>query len=234
MKLLPIALLAALCPLPALAHDHFTSSRDARPPFSDATYYNGQYYSTACRDWDDDGDGVSNCHDHCPDTAQGVDVGYRGCPVPGALTLAPAHFAFNSARISPAAAVELNDAILALAEFPTLPVHVVGHTDSIGSEAYNQRLSERRAEAIRRYLSERGIASERLHAHGQGEGQPVADNTTAEGRAQNRRGEFVFDGNSANHHHDGQPCGCQHPPHAAAEQPDNPEKPLYPVESFIL
>jgi OOP family OmpA-OmpF porin len=64
---------------------------------------------------------------------------------------------------------------------------VVGHTDSTGSEAYNQRLSERRAQSVASYLEGKGIAVGRLTATGAGESQPIADNGTREGRAQNRR-----------------------------------------------
>jgi OOP family OmpA-OmpF porin len=63
----------------------------------------------------------------------------------------------------------------------------VGHTDSIGSDEYNQALSIRRAEAVKAYLITRGIASERVYTEGQGERQGVADNSTSEGRAKNRR-----------------------------------------------
>jgi OOP family OmpA-OmpF porin len=64
---------------------------------------------------------------------------------------------------------------------------VVGHTDSSGAEAYNQKLSERRAQAVADYLQAKGIATGRLTASGAGESQPIADNKTADGRALNRR-----------------------------------------------
>jgi OmpA-OmpF porin, OOP family len=70
----------------------------------------------------------------------------------------------------------------------TLEVIVaVGHTDSIGTDAYNQKLSIRRAEAVKKYLVSQGIEAKRIYVEGKGESQPVADNKTKEGRAKNRR-----------------------------------------------
>ena len=74
----------------------------------------------------------------------------------------------------------------------------VGHTDSIGSDAYNQRLSVRRAEAVKAYLVTKGIERNRVYTEGKGEKQPVADNRTAEGRAKNRRVEIEVVGTRAN------------------------------------
>ncbi|ENP0852033.1 OmpA family protein, partial [Vibrio parahaemolyticus] len=80
-----------------------------------------------------------------------------------------------------------------LTQYPEDKVQIVGHTDSSGPEAYNQRLSEHRAQAVADYLKRMGIAESRLMVMGQGESHPVASNDTAEGRAQNRRVEVVFD-----------------------------------------
>ena len=73
----------------------------------------------------------------------------------------------------------------------------VGHTDSVGSDAYNQRLSVRRAEAVKAYLVTKGIERNRVYTEGKGEKQPVADNRTAEGRAKNRRVEIEVVGTRA-------------------------------------
>lgn len=73
-------------------------------------------------------------------------------------------------------------------------VNIVGHTDSVGADGYNQALSERRADAVKQFLIGRGIDTGIIHASGKGESAPVADNTTDEGRAQNRRVEISFQG----------------------------------------
>lgn len=73
-------------------------------------------------------------------------------------------------------------------------ITVVGHTDSKGSDAYNQKLSERRASTVANYLAENGVPSQLIEAYGQGESNPVATNKTAEGRAQNRRVDVTVDG----------------------------------------
>lgn len=70
-----------------------------------------------------------------------------------------------------------------------------GHTDSIGAEAYNQKLSERRANAVKAYLVNKGVPADRIYTEGKGEAQPVASNKTREGRAQNRRVEIEIVGN---------------------------------------
>ena len=74
----------------------------------------------------------------------------------------------------------------------------VGHTDSVGSDAYNQKLSVKRAEAVKAYLVTKGIEKNRVYTEGKGEIQPVADNKTAEGRAKNRRVEIEVVGTRAN------------------------------------
>ena len=73
-------------------------------------------------------------------------------------------------------------------------VTVVGHTDNIGTRAYNQKLSERRAEAIKKFLVEKGVDPAIITTSGMGEDQPIADNSTKEGRAKNRRGDVIFKG----------------------------------------
>ena len=77
-------------------------------------------------------------------------------------------------------------------------VIAVGHTDSVGSDAYNQKLSVRRSEAVKAYLVSKGIEKNRVYTEGKGEKQPVADNKTTEGRAKNRRVEIEVVGTRAN------------------------------------
>jgi outer membrane protein OmpA-like peptidoglycan-associated protein len=78
--------------------------------------------------------------------------------------------------------------------YPTLTLGIEGNTDSVGSDAYNQGLSERRAEAVRSYLAQQGVPESSMTAKGLGEAQPIASNSTAEGRQQNRRVELIVSG----------------------------------------
>jgi OOP family OmpA-OmpF porin len=100
------------------------------------------------------------------------------------------NFAFDSAEIDPSSSVVLDAAADQLNECPNVSVRVEGHTDSIGTEEYNQGLSERRAEGVQGHLIGRGVSASRLTAVGFGESQPIASNDTDEGRALNRRVEL--------------------------------------------
>ncbi len=99
-------------------------------------------------------------------------------------------FDVNSTHIYPGAYSMLDRVAEILNRYPQSYVDVIGHTDSTGSEAYNQRLSERRAEAVANYLKSRGVLPERITTYGMGESQPIASNATPEGRARNRRVEI--------------------------------------------
>jgi OOP family OmpA-OmpF porin len=101
-----------------------------------------------------------------------------------------AHFAFDSAQLTPAGVAALAATIDTLEKDPNLRVRVDGHTDSIGSEAYNLQLSKRRADAVKRHLAAEGIAADRIETRGLGFANPAADNTTESGRAENRRVEL--------------------------------------------
>jgi OOP family OmpA-OmpF porin len=111
-------------------------------------------------------------------------------PAKKRIVLRGVHFDFDKASIRPDARPVLDEAIRILRQEGTVAVVAEGHTDSIGSAAYNQALSERRADAVRRYLINGGIMPERIRPEGFGESQPVASNETADGRAQNRRVEL--------------------------------------------
>lgn len=101
-------------------------------------------------------------------------------------------FANDSASLSAEKKAQLDDLVVFMNEHPQAKVEVTGHTDSSGPEAYNQKLSEKRAQAVATALEEKGIAASRITATGQGESNPVASNKTAEGREQNRRVEIVI------------------------------------------
>jgi outer membrane protein OmpA-like peptidoglycan-associated protein len=116
-------------------------------------------------------------------------------PMPARIELsADAHFDFGSAKLKPAGEREIDEILPALQENAEVRILVEGYTDSVGSEAYNQRLSERRAEAVRDHMTSRGIAAERIETRGHGEANPVASNDTEEGRAQNRRVVIATEG----------------------------------------
>ena len=138
---------------------------------------------------DSDGDGIVDGDDRCPDTPRGTPVGADGCP-DILLTLTGINFAFDRADIQPNSAILLDDAVKTLNRYEGVDVRIEGHTDSVGSEAYNLLLSQRRADAVRDYLVRQGIPASRLSTSGMGEARPVAPNETAEGRFQNRRVEF--------------------------------------------
>ena len=150
-----------------------------------------------CADLDGDGDGVNDCNDKCPDSQAGQTIGPDGCPVPVSIDLKGVNFDFDKSTLRPDAVAILNEAIEILKRYPDLRVEVAGHTDSKGTDQYNQALSERRATAVYGYLTNNGIDSGRLMGPtGYGESRPIAPNTNAdgsdnpEGRAQNRRTEL--------------------------------------------
>jgi OOP family OmpA-OmpF porin len=142
------------------------------------------------KEMDSDGDGVFDSRDKCPDTPKGVQVDEDGCPKQFSLRI---EFDFNSAEIRPSYRNDLPVAAQFIKNNPGVPhILLAGHTDSIGSDAYNQKLSERRADAVRRYLIDNfGIDGNRLVAKGYGESKPVATNDTDAGRQQNRRVEII-------------------------------------------
>lgn len=148
---------------------------------------------------DSDGDGVYDGLDKCPGTPPGTKVDANGCPEkkvlfePGKkkLILEGVNFDLNSANLTRESYAILDRVAESLKDWPDVRVEIGGHTDATASDAYNLRLSERRAESVRKYLEGKGIASSRLRAKGYGESQPIANNGTAEGRAKNRRVELT-------------------------------------------
>lgn len=108
------------------------------------------------------------------------------------VTLGDVLFAFNKAELSAQAAPRLDKLASFLKQFPDRKLLIEGYTDSVGSDSYNQDLSERRAQAVRDALVQRGVDSSRITARGYGKAHPVADNASPEGRAMNRRVEIVI------------------------------------------
>lgn len=111
---------------------------------------------------------------------------------------ADAFFNFDKAVLKPEGKAKLDDLIGKVQGINLEVIIAVGHTDSIGTDAYNQKLSVRRAEAVKAYLVSKGIEKNRVYTEGKGEKQPVADNKTKEGRAKNRRVEIEVVGTRAN------------------------------------
>jgi OmpA-OmpF porin, OOP family len=144
---------------------------------------------------DDDGDrdGVKNMDDKCPDSQAGQAVGPDGCPVKVAIDLRGVNFEFDKDRLLPESIAILDKAVEVLKAYPDIRVEVGGHTDSIGTDAYNMGLSDRRAKVVYDYLTANGIASDRLGPKGYGESTPIDTNDTKEGRAKNRRTELVIE-----------------------------------------
>ena len=138
---------------------------------------------------DSDNDGVIDKMDNCPDTFAGAAVNDKGCAVFQG-TLKGVNFESGSARLTSESRTILDNAASELVKYPTMKVLVAAYTDSQGSAAFNQNLSQKRAESVRNYLISKGVAASALKATGFGESNPVATNDTAEGRAENRRVEL--------------------------------------------
>ncbi|MBU8975294.1 MULTISPECIES: OmpA family protein [unclassified Lysobacter] len=130
----------------------------------------------SCADLDDDGDGVNNCDDKCPDSQAGQTIGPDGCPVPVSIDLKGVNFDFDKATLRPDAVSILSEATEILKRYPELKVEVAGHTDQCGKDAYNQKLSERRATVVYDYLTTNGVDASRLTGPiGYGESRPLED-----------------------------------------------------------
>ena len=139
---------------------------------------------------DSDGDSVVDRRDECPNTRAGARVDVKGCEIRAVIKLPGVNFQTNSDRLLPGAEQVLADAGATLRMNKDLVVEVAGHTDSDGSAAYNEGLSERRAITVHDYLISNGANPANLTVRGYGEAQPVADNATAQGKARNRRVEL--------------------------------------------
>jgi OOP family OmpA-OmpF porin len=151
---------------------------------------------------DSDGDGVNDALDKCPDTPRGTKVGPDGCPLPPpvkplfeegkkSLVLEGVNFEFNSDRLTAESSSILQRVAESLKSYPATRVEIGGHTDSTGADAYNMKLSQRRAESVRTFLVQNGVNADQLMVKGYGESRPVADNKTEGGRAKNRRVELT-------------------------------------------
>jgi outer membrane protein OmpA-like peptidoglycan-associated protein len=147
---------------------------------------------------DTDGDGIADKDDKCPTEAGIAEL--QGCPRPPVPTVKEQEqlnayartilFETNKSDIKTESAQTLQDIISILEKYPEAKFSIDGHTDSVGSDAYNQTLSNERANSVLRYLVNGGINGDRLSAEGFGESKPIASNDTAAGKQQNRRTEI--------------------------------------------
>src|SRR6266852_659206 len=144
---------------------------------------------------DSDRDGVDDTKDKCPGTAPGTKVDASGCPIlfteaRTPVVLRGVTFETGRSALKPDSYTILDIVAASLVANPDIKIEISGHTDNTGSAATNTRLSQARAAAVRAYLASKGVAPQRMVAKGYGLSQPVAPNTTAAGRAQNRRVEL--------------------------------------------
>jgi outer membrane protein OmpA-like peptidoglycan-associated protein len=164
---------------------------------NEAEDFDGYQDLDGCPDNDNDGDDIPDVQDRCPNKAGNKSAG--GCPDTFRFILVRESiielrrkilFKGSSSTINPRSYPILGEVAQALTRMPGVGVRIEGHTDSEGPESRNQRVSQRRANAVRKYLMKKGIPGQRLVAVGYGEDRPVDDNDTDEGRENNRRVEF--------------------------------------------
>ena len=170
---------------------HLDGDFDGVPDHKDAcpkTPKDAEVDAIGCQ-LDSDGDGVPDSADKCPGTRPGAKVDADGCAIKLDI-VTNINFDFDKATIRPDAKAKLDSVVSLLQDNPNAAVTVVGHTDSTGTEDYNLGLSQRRAESVRKYMSENGISMTRLSVAGKGEAEPLVSNNTRAGRAVNRRVEF--------------------------------------------
>ncbi len=180
------------CPWPDTDGDSILDKDDACPEVA------GPGQNRGCPWKDTDGDGVLDKDDQCPDEIG--TVANKGCPevkevtaeVQKTLNEYAKTILFNSGKstIKEESYSVLGDIVTILNEYPEAKFNVEGHTDSAGSNALNQRLSESRADSVKLYLIQKGIDQSKLFSKGYGEDRPIATNATRAGRAQNRRVEI--------------------------------------------
>jgi OmpA-OmpF porin, OOP family len=184
------------CPDPDNDGDGIPDIRDKCP--NDAEDKDGFQDEDGCPDPNNDGDKLLDKDDKCPNEYADTP---DGCPKKYSLVVVTADkielkqtifFDFNKDKIKPVSYALLNDVAAALTDNPKIRVRIEGHTDSRGNERANLKLSQKRAESVKKYLTKQGIDPARMEPRGFGKSVPIADNRTDEGRAQNRRVEFII------------------------------------------
>jgi OOP family OmpA-OmpF porin len=138
---------------------------------------------------DSDNDGVADSQDKCADSPADKPVDAEGCTIV-CVVLKDVQFENNSSELTPDSTESLDKAVAAMGKYGELKIEIQAYSDSMGDAAYNQALSEKRANSVRDYMISEGVAADRLTAKGYGEANPIASNSTREGRAKNRRVEL--------------------------------------------
>ncbi len=187
------------CPDPDNDGDGIPDTADKCP--NEPEDFDGFQDDDGCPDPDNDQDGVADLDDDCPNTP-GIKGGdHPGCPKKNSLIVVTEkeiritqqiQFEFNRAVIRPGISYKILDEVVGvLNDNPKISLEVQGHTDNKGSDAYNMKLSQSRADAVRAYLVAHGISADRLLSKGYGFHQPLVPNTTAANRELNRRVQFI-------------------------------------------
>ncbi len=179
------------CPIPDTDKDGINDEEDKCPTVPGLARYQG------CPIPDTDGDGVNDEEDRCPNLF-GVREN-QGCPIipeeiKKRVSIAAKNILFETgkSKLRTSSFKGLNDVAKIMVENPEMELDIAGHTDNVGSDAMNQTLSENRANAVRDYLVSKGVDASRITATGYGETTPIATNSTAAGRQQNRRSEMTL------------------------------------------
>ena len=177
------------CPIPDTDKDGINDEEDKCPTVPGVARYQG------CPVPDTDGDGINDEEDRCPNL-KGVPENF-GCPVipPEIIKrveIAAKNILFitGSAKLQTKSYKGLNDVVAIMKENPEMKLAIDGHTDWVGTDEYNQKLSDDRAASVRAYIISKGVDASRIVSAGHGESMPIADNKTAAGRQQNRRVEM--------------------------------------------
>jgi len=187
------------CPDPDNDADGIPDAVDKCP--NEPEDFDGFQDDDGCPDPDNDQDQVADVDDYCPNTP-GVNGGDKpGCPKKNSLVVVTEkeiritqqiQFEFNKSIIRPGISFKILDEVASvLNDNPKISLEVQGHTDNVGSDGYNMKLSQSRADAVRAYMVAKGISANRLVSKGYGFHRPLVDNTTASNRELNRRVQFI-------------------------------------------
>lgn len=172
------------CPIPDTDGDGINDEQDKCPNEKGVAQYNG------CPVPDSDKDGIPDPEDKCPNIA-GVKEN-DGCPAIPKFSASNIQFVTGKATLTPSSLKELTEIVVYMNQYKEIYLDVQGHTDNVGKPEPNKILSEKRAAAVKAALIKRGIPADKIITEGFGLEQPIADNSTAEGRKANRRVEFKF------------------------------------------